>query len=345
MTRLRSRLRRLAERHVGGTAAVLIYHRVASLERDPQLLGVSPRHFDEQMAMLRERFEVLSLESLLEGLERRRLPRRAVAVTFDDGYADNLRAAEPVLRARDVPATVFVSSGYVTSQREYWWDELEKLVLEPGTLPERLVIGTPGGQFAWSLSANASYAKDQAERDSAWTVLDAATNDRHQLYLALHAFLRPLPPNDRENALVHLREAAAMPAEARPSHRPLSEHELAMLDASPVVTIGGHTSDHALLAALSPAEQASQIGEDRDHLVELLGHQPVCFSYPYGGLDDYSATSVDLVRAAGYTGACSNHPGIVKPWTDPYRLPRHLVRDWDGEQLASELDALFDGRR
>ena len=52
-----------------------------------------------------------------------------------------------------------------------------------------------------------------------------------------------------------------------------------------------------------------------------------------------------IVREAGFAGACSNHLGVVKPWTDPFRLPRNIVRDVDADTLARQIDGWFRGRR
>ena len=94
MTALRARVREFAYRHVGGTALILIYHRVADLERDPQLLAVGPANFEAQMEILARKYPVIPLEDLIAGLNRRAVPDGAVVVTFDDGYADNLTTAE-----------------------------------------------------------------------------------------------------------------------------------------------------------------------------------------------------------------------------------------------------------
>src|SRR4051794_20071252 len=126
MTSLRARAGRwLLERR--GAIAILLYHRVTALDSDPQQLAVTPEHFDEHLRVLREICTPVELADVPRMLRARRLPKRPVAVTFDDGYRDNLHEAKPLLERHGVPATVFVASGYVGSGREFWWDELERL--------------------------------------------------------------------------------------------------------------------------------------------------------------------------------------------------------------------------
>ena len=88
-------------------ALILLYHRVGEPELDPQLLSVSRRNFEEHLQVL-GKFHTASLNSLLSSARTR---RSWVAVTFDDGYADNLWNAKPLLEKYAVPATVFVSVG------------------------------------------------------------------------------------------------------------------------------------------------------------------------------------------------------------------------------------------
>jgi peptidoglycan/xylan/chitin deacetylase (PgdA/CDA1 family) len=110
------RLRRASQPAAG---AILLYHRVATGD-DPLELNVSPENFAGQMEVVRSAATPVALGELRAGSRR-------VAVTFDDGYRDNLTTAEPILNAAGVPATVFVTSGPVDDGRELWWDELVRL--------------------------------------------------------------------------------------------------------------------------------------------------------------------------------------------------------------------------
>src|SRR5262245_41049481 len=110
-----------------GGALILGYHRVADVTRDEYEVCVTPKHFAEQMEVLRKVSQPIGLSELVQCLKASSVPPKAVAVTFDDGYADNLYEARPILERYLIPATVFVCTGY--AGKEFWWDELDRLVM------------------------------------------------------------------------------------------------------------------------------------------------------------------------------------------------------------------------
>jgi len=107
---------------------ILMYHRIANEAVDPWRLAVSPARFEEQLKVLRRTRHPLTLVDFVRRFKDGSLPAHAVALTFDDGYADNLLAAKPRLAAADVPATVFLATGYIDRPEEFWWDELARLL-------------------------------------------------------------------------------------------------------------------------------------------------------------------------------------------------------------------------
>jgi len=104
---------------------VLLYHRVANVSLDPWSLCVTPEHFCEHLEVLRK-YHRVRLNEVGQAGSNIGCRQLSVAITFDDGYADNLYEAAPVLKRYDMPATFFLSTGYIGSTREFWWDELEK---------------------------------------------------------------------------------------------------------------------------------------------------------------------------------------------------------------------------
>src|SRR5437588_8253343 len=117
--KLRSAARRVLNLSAPG-ALVLLYHRVTELSCDPQALAVSPRHFAEHLEILRRQATPLALSRLKHAAARRGM-RRPVVLTLDDGYADSLLEAHPVLSRHEIPATFFIVAGFIGAGREFFW--------------------------------------------------------------------------------------------------------------------------------------------------------------------------------------------------------------------------------
>ena len=327
MRRLGWRLRR------GG--CILLYHRVEDVPSDPQLLSVTPHHFAEHVEVLREHFRPTALSAIVSGVGQRRDTGR-VAVTFDDGYADNLHNAKGLLESADVPATFFVVTGSVTSGREFWWDELERIVLDSRTLPEALELKVGGRVHRWELGQDAR--ADGGDSSASWNVLDLGEPTPRQLvYRQLHELVRPLGRSERDETLEALRAWAQAPSKTRPTHRPLSASEVAQLAGGNLLSVGAHTVSHPLLASRPVREQRNEIVASKSTLEELTSTRVNAFSYPYGGFGDYTAESVSVVRSAGFELACANFPAVLSWRSKRYELPRFLVRDWDGDEFLRRL--------
>jgi peptidoglycan/xylan/chitin deacetylase (PgdA/CDA1 family) len=134
---IRNRLRR-RRRQEKGQAVILMYHSISSGRPDPWDLCVAPELFAQQAQLMQERFRVVSLDELRDALASGKPLSRSVVVTFDDGYSDNLLVAKPILEEHGLPATVFVTTGYLGSDRDFWWDELEAFCAAAGVASREL---------------------------------------------------------------------------------------------------------------------------------------------------------------------------------------------------------------
>ncbi|MGB7925673.1 MAG: polysaccharide deacetylase family protein [Pyrinomonadaceae bacterium] len=317
---------------------ILMYHRVADLPSDPFSLAVSPQHFAEHLEALRKHSRPTSLRQLTESLQHGKSPRRAVVVTFDDGYTDNLSNAKPLLERYDVPATAFVTTGHIGEGREFMWDELERLLLRPGRLPETLSMKVQGNAREWRLGEAAVYSEDDYQRHRRWKAEERDDpSERHTLFRSLHKLLKPLPESEQQSSLDQLLAWADATAAGRETHRTMTADEVRRLDEDGLVEIGSHTVTHPALSALTVSQQRREILESKAHLAEILGHPVRSFAYPFGGTTDYTMETVGILRESGYTSACSNFPGVVRGDTDLFQLPRIDVRDCDGDSLISYL--------
>lgn len=105
-----------------GYGVVLLYHRVGSTQYNPLGLSVSREHFLQHLEILKKISHPVSLKEIFEG--KRSWGKMPSALTFDDGYRDNLTEALPELEKKGIPATVFVTTGSVGSEKLFWWDQM-----------------------------------------------------------------------------------------------------------------------------------------------------------------------------------------------------------------------------
>lgn len=332
---------------------ILIYHRVANLPSDPQLLSVSTEHFQAHIEYLVENYHPVSLINLIEIVRsRKRLPGKLVCITFDDGYADNLWNAKPVLEKFHVPATVFVTTGYIDSEREFWWDDLERIVLLTQTIPDELNLNIKDVNYHWDLKESSQIKKEDYNgkissnplKYAGWDVTQGIfPTPRHRLYQDLHRFLKPLENTDRDPIIKTLCKWAGVPETGRPDYRAFNQDEIKVLNQGGIVDIGSHTVTHSLLRSGVRTTQEDEIVKSKQFLENVLFHEITSFSYPFGGHGDFSQDSEKMVENAGYQFACANYSGPVTKGTNLFSLPRYLVRNWNNDQFAQKMSEWYNG--
>ena len=321
-----------APQQFGAAPVILMYHRVAIERSDPWGLCVSPMHFEEHLDALRRHARVVSVAELHRSLLAGDVAPGTVAVTFDDGYADNLLAAEPLLRQYDVPATVFVASGYTGRGCEFWWDELERILLSPDDLPPRVSITLPDRPRVLDLGASAQYSPATAGRHVQWRAyVSEPPTERHAAFLATWEQLVTLRDPDQWSALRSLLDAAGRAPAMRPSSRPMTAGEINALARGGVMEIGAHTMTHPALPSLTPPQQVTEIGDGAAVLESILGHPVRGFAYPHGR---FTEDTRRIVRDAGFAYACAGVPSRSGT-LDPFALGRIGVRDCDGDGLLA----------
>ena len=278
---------------------VLIYHRVFD-EPDYMHQGeVDRKEFSWQMQLLARYFNVITLSEAIKAQNEGRLPSRAVAVTFDDGYADNLYNALPILKANNLTATFFIASGFLDGGR-MWNDSIVEAVRNAKSASIDLtelgfgicdISANPQKeQLARKLVGRAKY-KTPAERETYISIVQAATGSE-------------LP----NNLMLTTKELQEM-------------HQAGM-------EIGGHTISHPILKTLSDAEALAEIADNKVVLEEKLGISLKVFAYPNGkpGID-YLPQHVDIIKNLGYQGAVSTVWGVNSANTDRWQLGRFTP--WD----------------
>lgn len=283
--------------------SIFIYHRVLPAP-DPLFPGeVDAAQFDAQVAWITRWFTVLPLAEAVRRMQQGSLPPGAAAITFDDGYADNLQHAEPVLRRHGASATLFVATGFLDGG--CMWNDR---VIEAVRRTRQTVLDLP------DLLPQPLPVTDLAQRRAAITQLIGRFK-----YLQMDA---------RDRAVAVVERAAVVTA---PDDLMLTSDALRRWHAAGQ-QVGAHTVNHPILAQLADDAARDEIVRGRDDLQALLDSRIGLFAYPNGRPgSDYLPAHVDMVRALGFNAAVSTSWGAASARSPIYELPRFTP--WDRNRL------------
>ncbi|MEI5664109.1 polysaccharide deacetylase family protein [Bosea sp. CCNWLW174] len=283
------------------------------------LLEITPDFLDRALTLIRaEGYDIVSLDEALARLVDPQPGRFFVALTFDDGYRDNLDHAWPVLAKHGVPWTLYAVRGFAERTARLWWLELEEAIR---ALP-RVSVELPDGRF------DAPSGTD-AEKQKAFD----------QLYWRL----RKGPEAILLSAISDLARQGGIDAVALVERECLPTETLRSLAGAPGVTIGAHTLSHPMLAKHPEAEARREIAESKAWLEEALGIAVRHFAYPVGDPTSAGPREFALAREAGFASAVTTRPGHLFPEhaAHLHALPRVSLNGLHQSEAA--LKALLSG--
>jgi peptidoglycan/xylan/chitin deacetylase (PgdA/CDA1 family) len=291
----RAGLPRLLRSLQRGRAAILMYHRVND-SCDPFFPALPSKVFEQQVDFLRRSYRVEPLEDVVKWLRSGAPGPPRAAVTIDDGYRDTYEVVFPFLRARAVPATLFLSTGPVETGVPLWLDHLRGLLKRtPARVFECRALGM------------------EARR------IDTVA-ERLEVLEGLRALLKRSNRRTVDAAIGELADRLGAGGSV-PLPKSLTWAEVAEM-AGQGIQIGAHTHKHYVLSNLDREEARAEIAQSI-LLIEGRLHAPVrTFAYPNGGPTDYTPVTKALVSELGLLAACSTRHGFVRPGADPFELPR-----------------------
>jgi peptidoglycan/xylan/chitin deacetylase (PgdA/CDA1 family) len=280
---------------------VLNYHRIGipGVADDPDLFSCTVDEFDQHVALLAERFEIVPAGAGHPGD-----PARRIAITVDDGYRDQMQAAQ-VLRSRGLVGSFFVTTGFVDRQGHAWWDEIAWLLAgTPVNLP-------PSNWLPQGLRAHA--LDPPRFRRAVTNAYKLRAGDDGEAFLDDLARWTGRPRLAAENA----------------ADRWMTWDMVRELDRSGM-EVGGHTVNHPVLATLAPERQRAEITGSLQRLREELPGQVDLFSYPVGARRSFDATTRTVLAEQGIRRAFSFYGGVNGPMDgDPMDVRRvGVFRDY-----------------
>jgi peptidoglycan/xylan/chitin deacetylase (PgdA/CDA1 family) len=290
-----------------GRLSILIFHRVLR-DVDPLFPGEPyAARFDALVHHLKSRFTILPLSEGVRRLCDQTLPARALSITFDDGYADNLDVAAPILHRHAVPATVFVATGFLDGGAMF-----NDVVIEAfrRTRRDALDLGALG-----------------LDRLPLVTV-----EQRRAAIDRVIGELKYRPAAERNRLAEAVLDAAGVPPPtalmmSSGSVRRLFDYDL---------DIGAHSVTHPILAQLRAEEARHEIVASKRRLEELIDREVTLFAYPNGRPGrDYTAEHVRMVKDAGFAAAVTTAWGAASRDSDVFQLPRFTP--WSSRLLKFDV--------
>ena len=316
---VRSSILPVASRFFPPTAAILAYHSIAE---EPQLtdhiLGVSlgRTEFERHMETLARKFNPIAIEDVAQFAKSgRKLPPRAVAITFDDGFADNYEVALPILNRYGIPASFYIMVEAVENGTLPWYCRLRYAFN---------VANVPG----WKDQRNGrTYRLDVPEERKAAQSLSwdtgACLTGNTQL-----AFVRKVE-----------QELEVEPVKAPHGFMMTWDQVRGLRKAGH--TVGGHTLSHPNVAQVTPSEARLEIMECKKRLEEKMGGPVEHFSYPHPALNPHwSSQTLEITKEAGFKSAALTTYGPVRAGDDPHALKR-MYTPPDLEQFTLNLQTVF----
>jgi peptidoglycan/xylan/chitin deacetylase (PgdA/CDA1 family) len=297
----------------GDEGVVLLYHRVAEARPDPHGLAVPPHLFHAHLQTLTRAFTVLRLDEFLRRRDDRSLPPRAVAITFDDGYRDNLKAAMPLLVRESVPAAFFLTTQALRGRQAYWWDQLESWLFTPAAT-SALHVEIDGGRVELPMDS---------------------PDARLEAYQRIHSGLVHATLEARDASLRVIEAWAGRPSTDGPGA--MSAAEMQTLARWPGVQIGAHTVNHLGLPAQAPDVIRRELSTNKHDLERLLNRRVDAVAYPYGFYDE---RVLAIAAEVGFVhGLTCDLPGSGAA---PLRVPRLDVKAWPTDRLVAEIESAME---
>jgi peptidoglycan/xylan/chitin deacetylase (PgdA/CDA1 family) len=317
-------LHRLAAAATRGRGAVLMFHHVRPWRpatpgfAPNRLLEITPEFLDETLELVRRLgLDIVALDEALARLDRADA-RPFAALTFDDGYRDNVAFALPVLERHQAPFTVYVATGFADRSAGMWWLQLEEALRRA----QRVSIAADGASQTFS-------TRTPAEKSAAFDEIYWALREGSEQRLL--------------DVVGRLAAEQAVDSAALVASLCMDWSELAALARHPLATIGAHSVSHKMLAKWPAAVAREEMLSSKRRIEEKLGLAVRHFAYPVGDPTSAGPREFAMAGELGFASAVTTRPGMLFSGHKhhPTALPRVSVNGaW---QDIGYLEVLMSG--
>lgn len=305
----------LERRRLSGHACLLMYHRVLADPGNQPIfvqpgMYVTPESFERQILFLKQRFKLMFLDEIVQRQAAGESIAGCCAITFDDGWRDNYMEAFPLLKAHAVPATIFLATGFVGTDRMFWPEEMLSYL---GNIKSH-------GYRLTNKSRTFETFRDDIRRS--WS------RSRVQFFERCLGRIKTYSPQEREELFVALRAQIGMPQVGR---LVMTWEEAAEMQQSGLVRFGSHSVNHEMLDRIAPETLRDELLESRLEIENRLGESAAIFAYPNGNAN---GPVREAVRACGYLGAVTTRRGLMASQSPLLALPRIGIHEDVSDSLS-----------
>jgi peptidoglycan/xylan/chitin deacetylase (PgdA/CDA1 family) len=332
---LKSKLQHILNKFFEPKALALMYHRVTEPESNIWDIRVRPSHFEQHLQVLQETGNVVPLKELVEGVRTKKVRKNSIAITFDDGYADNYSIACPLLEKYAMPATFFIASANVDTSTAFWWDELEQIILYSEHLPPRLSVTINNQKIEFLLNEEARLTERQRILNQSWKACDETPPSmRCEIFYQIWEQLKLVSYETQQQHLKEIRQWSNTEKALLPHYKSMSSAQLLDLTTKTLFDLGAHTVTHPSLAHQTPQQQKQEMMENKKHLEAITGRETALISYPYG---NYNTDTIAAATASEFIAAFTTEEKVITNHSSVYKLARFQVKDWDGSEFRKHL--------
>ncbi len=295
--------------------AIIMYHRICSKKDIWSIDTLDTNELEKQIKYLKKYYEILSLEKLHELLSlNKKLPKKGVVITFDDGYKDNFTNAYPILKKYNIPATIFLTTGYIGKDELFWWDKVGYILcntkLKNINLEDYGNISSPPKEnitsYLDSVIENLKYMKEEKREEIIQLLLkNSGVEIPKEISIDITASWNDIKEMHENN-----------------------------------ISFGAHTVNHKVLSKIPINEAKFEILQSKNDIEKNLKTSIKTFSYPYGQVNDFNDEIINILKESGFDCAVTGIPGMVSKNSDLFKLDR-VWCGWSFETFMFFISGLY----
>lgn len=275
-----------------GIGSILMFHRVCPAKGEIRIRGnagmeVTPEYLEKLVqTLMEENYEFVSLDTVYDRLQEKHIGRKFIALTFDDGYADNLIHAYPILKKYNIPFTIYIVTNYPDGQLTPWWYPLEDLILKNDFL-------------------------EFQEDEKRYEFSCAGLPEKEMAFHNIRALLMGGPQADLLARVNKFFSRYNVDSSEATRDLMLNWDQIAELSKTGIVTLGAHTVNHLALNRLSDENIKSEVIDSKLRLESKLQNSVDHFSYPFGSSEEVNEREFAIVKECGFKTSTTTRWGNI----------------------------------